>query len=125
MPVQASVPACACPLALLSPSCQVGPDTEAQSCDHGGDKQESKKNWAKLCFSSILHLSGCLGPNVVIFIEGLHLQGDVNPLQLLSNVGQAMLEAREIFILSFTTGHRPGKPSDGTGDFGHFACRES
>lgn len=102
----------------------MGPDKEAQSCDHRGISRNPKKSRPN-CFLSILRLPGCLGPNVVIFIEGLHLQGDINPLQLLSNVGQAVLEAGEIFILSFTTGHRPRKPSDGTGDFGHFACRES
>lgn len=86
--------------------------------------QESKKIWAKLCsllsLPPVLYLPGCLGPNVVVFVEGLHLQGDANPLQLLSSVGPAVLEVREIFILSFAIGHCPGKMSDRTGDFGHF-----
>lgn len=88
--------------------------------------QESKKKiWAKLCplpfLPPILHLPGCPGPNVVAFVEGLHFQGDGNPLQLLSTM--VVLEGRAIFILSFAIGHRPGKMSDGTGDFGHF-CRQ-
>lgn len=56
-------------------------------------------------------------------LEGLHLQGDANPLQLLPSVGRAVLEAREVFILSFAIGDRPGKMSDRTGDFGHFCAQ--
>lgn len=89
--------------------------------------QESRKKiWAKLC-SFPLCLLFCISLDVLgqmlSFVEGLHLQGDANPLQLLSSVGWVGLEAREIFILSFAIGHRPGKMSDGTGDLGHFCTQ--
>ena len=88
--------------------------------------QESKKSMLNCSLPSlppVQHLPGCLGPNVVVSVEGLHLQGDANPLQLLSSMGRAALEAREIFILSFAIGHCPGKMSDRTGDFGHLCTQ--
>lgn len=53
---------------------------------------------------------------------GLHLWGNANPPQLFSSVGRVVLEAREIFVLSFAIGHCPGKVKDRAEDFGHFCA---